>query len=118
MKLLRVWLLVLLAVLLPVRGVMAAAMPCPPAAASHAAVPVHDGGQPCHQGSETPAEQPAADMGGCDLCSACGFAAPLPSTAVCGVPEPLGLRSAAASEPGAPAPSFLCGGLERPPRTR
>ena len=35
-KLLRIWLLVLLAVLLPVRGAMAAAMACPPPASAAA----------------------------------------------------------------------------------
>jgi hypothetical protein len=117
-KTLRVWLLLLLAVLLPMRGAMAAAMPCPPATPSHHAVVSHE---PCHQGSDAAAEQPgadqtAADTGGCDLCATCALAAPLPSTVVSGVPEPLGLRSAAAPEPGALAPSFLCSGLERPPR--
>ncbi|MFZ5548737.1 MAG: hypothetical protein ACOZJX_08585 [Pseudomonadota bacterium] len=143
MKLLRVWLLVLLTVLLPIRGGMAAAMLCPPAgAAGPAGLMQHQGGHghgvghesghgsdhegdhahghhAAHGGAAGAGTDPAAHAhaDGCDLCSASCACPPLPSAAVSGVPEPRGLKSAGAPDPVAPAPRFLSGGLERPPRS-
>lgn len=132
MKLLRVWLLVLLTVLLPIRGGLAAAMLCPPAgAAGPSGLVQHQGGHGSdHEGdhahghhashgaaTEAGTDPTHAGTDGCDLCSASCACPPLPSAVVSGVPEPRGLKSAGAPDPVAPAPRFLSGGLERPPRS-
>jgi hypothetical protein len=112
-KTIRIWLLVLLAVLLPVRGAVAAAMLCPPAN------PAHEHAD--HQHAEHDADAPGAsghdDGFGkcnlcCDLCSMTPMLSALPS-----IPTPLNLSSVSFPDLFAPAPSFLSDGQERPPRS-
>ena len=140
MKVLRLWLLVVLAVLLPLRGAMAAAMLCPPAgsaapvqwvglgqglgqgqAGGHEAHHGHDQaeGQPAmhhHEGAAHDEGSPAPDHGQCNLCSAFCSLTPLPS-AMPGVPPPLEASTASFPAWSAPAPSFVSDGQERPPRS-
>ena len=127
MKVLRLWLLVVLAVLLPIRGAMAAAMLCPPVGAAmpaelrasgHEAHHGHEqaGGQAMHhhEAAAHHDESPAPDHDQCNLCSAFCSLTPLPS-AMPGVPPPLEVSAASVPDFAAPAPSFVCGGQERPP---
>lgn len=130
MKVLRLWLLVLLAVLLPLRGAMAAAMLCPPAGApmpvewragSHEAHHAHDRAEARaamhhHEGAAHDEGSPAPDHGQCNLCSAFCSLTPLPS-AMPGVPPPLEASTASFPAWSAPAPSFVSDGQERPPRS-
>lgn len=125
MKTLRLCLLVLLAVLLPVRGAIAAAMLCPPTvagvahsgqmpAADHPAAQADDAdaGEAGHAG-----HHPGAHEGGsCNLC--CDFCSmtPLPSEPPT-VATPTQLSTVAFPDLFAPAPSFLSDGQERPPRS-
>ena len=137
MRTIRIWLLVLLAVLLPVRGAVAAAMLCPPASADgpsavavagsemdhhamdgvdHAA---HDHAD--HENAEHDSDAPSSGghhdgFGKCNLC--CDFCSvtPLLST-LPAVPTPTNLSSASFPALLAPAPSFLSDGQERPPRS-
>jgi len=132
-KFLRICLLVLLAVLLPVRGALAAAMVCAPAGsamASLVAAPGDQGAMPCHMDMDgNDAGQPAASALGegdaqphpdktdrCNLCSASCSATPLLHD-VPGIAEPGGLASASYPDVPAAAPNFLCDGQERPPRS-
>jgi hypothetical protein len=128
-KLLRIWLLVLLAVLLPVRGAMAAAMACPPPAsaaaqqlgahASHGhASHGHDEAGHSHGGDHAAADpaHAAGPADKCNMCSASCATPPVPSAAG-GLAAPLDLASAAFPDLPAPAPTFLSDGQERPPRT-
>lgn len=135
----RVLLLVLLAIMLPVRGVMAAAMLCPPSAgAASGEAHAHAGyatgaSQHSHADAGSPdigshhamqadlgaaghADDGAAGPDTCNLCSACCSVPPLPSAApaMSLLHEPAGADFPAYS---APAPSFLSGGPERPPRS-
>ena len=140
-KLFRVWLLVLLAVLLPVRGAMAVAMACAPsgmpvssqaalvashddehaqhgadAGHEHAAV-AHDHASPDHSaGHDGPQDHGKSHADKCNLCSASCSAAPLVRD-VAGVPELNDPASTVFPSLAAPAPSFLSDGQERPPRT-
>ncbi|HEV8690805.1 MAG TPA: DUF2946 family protein [Ideonella sp.] len=118
MKLLRVWLLILLAVLLPARGVVAAAMLCP--VGSHAAVvheqalalDDHHGGH--HDKQHDHGHGSVADT--CNMCSAFCSMAPLASSA----PAPLPVLDAATTvfpETSAPVARFQSDGPERPPRS-
>jgi hypothetical protein len=124
-KILRLWLLVLLAVLLPVRGAMAAAMLCPPAGVgtqqelrtvhdhagdSHAQAGHHHEGEAHHD----EAADPGHDK--CNLCSAFCSLTPLLSEQP-GVPPPPDAPAASFPDFSAPAPSFLSDGQERPPRS-
>jgi len=122
-KTLRIWLLVLLAILLPLRGAVAAALPCEgighhvPAQSAHvhhhmdaveasaAGLVDHDAHHHDHAGGDK-----------CNLCASCCSTAPLPLTFTPTV--------AALDGPGpdfpliqAPAPTFLSDGQERPPRS-
>ena len=126
MKFLRIWLLVLLAVLLPVRGALAAAMVCAPAGGAPSAATVdHD----AHHGHADGAHAHAASADGaghaqahsdktdkCNVCSASCSATPLLHD-VPVVAEPCGLTSATYPDVAAAAPSFLSDGQERPPRS-
>ncbi|NUZ08495.1 DUF2946 family protein [Piscinibacter koreensis] len=136
MKTLRIWLLVLLAVLLPVRGAMAAAMLCPPSGVgSQSELRMIDGSVAAHHGIDTQA-QPAhdhaqhghdssSDAGGelssggedkCNLCSAfCSVTSLVSSPPVALTPGDL--ATVAFADLFAPAPSFLSDGQERPPRS-
>lgn len=132
---LRIWLVVLLAVLLPVRGAMAAAMLCPPggsgselrlmqpshphadhvmaeAVAHHDHAP-HDAGHhpgKAHHGHD----QASPDK--CNMCSAFCSMTPMP-VSTCALPERLDHASASFPELRPPAPTFLSDGQERPPRS-
>ena len=130
MKLLRIWLLVVLAVLLPMRGAMSATMLCVPPgagsahetslAASHADHgdnhgQAHESHEPALHGEGGPAhDHSAADR--CNLCSASCSSPPLPSASA-GIEEPAILTSVSFPDLCAPAPTFQSGGQERPPRT-
>ena len=141
MKLLRLWLVVLLAVLLPVRGAMAATMPCAPAGggnhhpaeavdrgaghAGHGAGHEHADSGHAHADAGRAAAPPDHGQGAhdhssddrCNLCSATCSSPPLPSAAT-GVDEPAALTSVSYPDLSAPAPTFQSDGQERPPRTR
>ena len=130
-KTIRTLLLVLLAVLLPIRGAVAAAMLCPPSATgmdhhTMMATTDHDehGGHQhadhsaeAHDASHSASAGPHA--GGvekcnlcCDFCSITPLLSALPS-----VPTPQDLRLVSFPALFAPAPSFLSDGQERPPRS-
>ena len=117
MKTLRLCILLLLAVLLPVRGAVAAAMMCPPTGSGghHAlhAFGEHAEHHHRHDASSAAHDHAAGDK--CGLCAACCTAAPLPSS-VPGLNAPADLRAARFPALLAQAPSFLSGGQERPPR--
>ena len=125
MKILRLWLLVVLATLLPVRGAMAAAMLCPPAGvgtqsemhATHGdAADMHAHAGHHHEAAAHHDEAPASGHDKCNLCSAFCSITPLLSD-MPGVPPPLDVPSATFPDFSAPAASFLSDGQERPPRT-
>ena len=136
-KLLRIWFVVLLAVLLPIRGAMAATMPCAPAggpsqgelhvlatASNHGHGHVH-GGE--HAEAAHAAGHAAHDHGGdasaghgdaspqCNMCPATCSTPPLPS-ARAGLDEPTAVAAAPFPHLSAPAPTFQSDGQERPPR--
>ncbi|HEX5683153.1 MAG TPA: hypothetical protein VFY73_03870 [Ideonella sp.] len=136
MKVLRLWLLLLLAALLPVRGAIAAAMLCPHAGAGahsemrlanhhagdrgNAASVIHDHGPQehpaaAHHGSGHDG-QGAMDHDKCNLCSACCSTTPLLS-AMPSVPQPHDQAAVSFPDVCAPAPNFLSDGQERPPRS-
>ena len=137
MRTIRIWLLVLLAVLLPVRAAVAAAMLCPPASVDsqntvvaattemdHHAMGVADPAAHEHADHHHPEyDSDAPDTSGhhdgfgkcnlcCDFCSLTPLLSTLPS-----VPAPLNPSSVSFPELFAPAPSFLSDGQERPPRS-
>lgn len=135
MKLLRIYLLALLAVLLPVRGVMAAAMPCGPlGGGSHSQTSVmghgvgqhphhesaaHQQGVQAHEhgsGSGPQVEHGHASQDKCNMCSASCSTPPLPSAAAI-LDEPSALTAASFPALAVPAPTFQSDGQERPPRT-
>ncbi|WP_374564695.1 hypothetical protein [Ideonella sp.] len=131
MKVIRIWLLVLLAALLPARGAIAAAMLCPPAAVGsdtmlmqhgHQDHAPHDHADSAQHGDHGGTHDHTHDSKGpaghdkCNLCSACCSATPLLS-AMPSVPQPHGLAAASFPDVSAPAPSFLSDGQERPPRS-
>ena len=131
-KTIRTLLLVLLALLLPIRGAVAAAMLCPPAAAGmdHHAMMAntdhdeHVGHQHADDHSagahDAGKSASAGHHGGgvdkcnlcCDFCSITPLLSALPS-----VPTPQDLCSVSFPALFAPAPSFLSDGQERPPRS-
>jgi hypothetical protein len=143
MKPLRIWLL-LLAVLLPVRGALAAAVLCPAAAAgtqatramseqsagheamghalSHEQSPEHSHEHSAghHHAADAPHEgNPGHDHAaseGCNTCAAYCSLTPLVSE-LPRLAEPLGSAAVKFSDLRAPPPSFVSGGQERPPRT-
>jgi hypothetical protein len=137
----RIWLLLLLAVLLPVRGAVAAAMLCSVAGSGsqvelrlqhvesspthHSmdeamAAPHHmshdhaDAQQGHHGGQHDHGDGGQSDR--CNVCSAFGSMTPLASTAPT-VLSPLEATKAIFPALSAPAPSFLSDGQERPPRS-
>lgn len=133
MKTLRLVLLLMLAVLLPVRGAVAAAMMCPPTGSGspHA---MHAAGDPAghvhgaehtqmqmhmhqHQHEPTPAPTHAHAAGdACTLCAVCCTTAPLLAD-VPGLGAPVALRAAPFPALRTEAPSFVSDGPERPPRS-
>ncbi|NUO71086.1 MAG: hypothetical protein HOQ10_00015 [Frateuria sp.] len=135
MKTIRIWLLVLLAVLLPVRGAVAAAMLCPvgsigmqselrmhehPAsheAMDHGAAHAHADHQHDHAGAghhDDGQGQGASDK--CNMCSAYCSLTPLVSE-VPTLLEPVDLAAVKFPDLSSPAPTFLSDGQERPPRS-
>jgi len=126
LRALRIWLLVLLAVLLPVRGTMAAAMLCAPSmpaqgehriaadhdhdqADDHA---IHQHAEPAHAAHQEASHGDAKCNLCCDLCSVTTPLSALPS-----LPTPQDHSSVSFPDLSAPAPSFLSDGQERPPRS-
>jgi hypothetical protein len=134
-KTFRIWLLVFLAVLLPIRGAVAAGMLCETEPARHAvaqtlhlassaAEPHHgdDGDRHGHTHASTSSDdavnEPGSSSGtdACNLCVAYCSVTALPGSLPCmAVP----VVSVGVSYPyaAAAAPSFIPGGLERPPRS-
>lgn len=127
MKTIRLLVLVLLALLLPLRGAVAEVLLCAghAAAGSHGvhavtAVAQHD----CEPAvSEHEAQEPAADPHGapgaaakCNTCSASCSMSPLLGTMPV-IPAPGWIPEHHASSLDAPAPSHLTDGQERPPRS-
>ncbi|HEX6703782.1 MAG TPA: DUF2946 family protein [Albitalea sp.] len=134
MKSLRIWFLLLLAVLLPVRGAMAAAMLCPPAGVGmqgemrlmdhHAAGHHHqaaDGLQhehdhATHDHSSGGHDDGKSSQDSCNLCTAFCSVTPMVSNPPT-VAAPQELSATTFPDLSAPAPSFLSDGQERPPRS-
>ena len=144
MKALRVWLLLLLAVLLPVRGAVSAAMLCPPAgvgtqsevrvmnhsmghhgdasASGHHDHAAHDHGsdgtpdQIESIGAEVQDAGPSGSADKCNVCSAFCSVTPLVGSAPT-VPEPSPVVSRVVPPLSAPVPAFLSDGQDRPPRS-
>ena len=133
-KMLRVCFLLLLVVLLPWRGAVAAAMLCPPATApvQHGAHIVaddaqahehhhHEGhdGLSDHQAHASHADHGATDKtqdSACNLCAATCSVTTLPVHAA-GVPAPAEVATTRFPPLAAPAPDFLSSGQDRPPRS-
>lgn len=132
-KTIRIWFLLLLAVLLPVRGAVAATMLCAVGGAAvqaelsvsdhpvgHETMPhdhmaSHDHTGAGHHGDDGGQGQAASDK--CSMmCLAFCSLTPLAGTAPT-LAEPLGLAAVKRSDHSAPPPSFLSDGQERPPRT-
>jgi hypothetical protein len=125
-------LFVLLGVMLPLRGVMAAAMLCPPhegAGSGGRAMHVAGDGAPAHAHIDGGAHHDA--LGGpaasshhhaasatdtCNLCSACCSVPPVPSAAPA-MPLPHDPAATVFPSFAAPAPTFQSEGPERPPRS-
>jgi hypothetical protein len=142
-KTVRICLLLLLAVLLPVRGAVAAAMLCAPAGVGAPGEPRMGAQHPAHamghhamghqgDGADAHAAHPAVlhgdglssvgdpDASGpqdrCTLCAAFCSLTPLVGSAP-GLFVPQALPAASFSALSAPVPSFLSDGQERPPRS-
>lgn len=142
MKAVRICLLVLLAVLLPVRGAVAAAMLCPVGStgmqselrmhehpASHEAMDhgmAHDHAQHQHDAGNHQHGHAGAGHHGdiqghstsdkCNMCSAYCSLTPMVS-GVPTLPEPVGSAAIKFPNLSSPAPTFLSDGQERPPRS-
>lgn len=142
-KAVRIWLLLVLVVLLPVRGAVAAAMLCSAGspgmgselridagghgAMDHTMAHEHAGQHPGHDDADGGGHDHAGAGGHdhaqghtgsdqCSLCSACCSITPLPST----VPKlvaPVDARAVKFPDVSSPAPTFLSDGQERPPRS-
>ncbi|MCA0241316.1 MAG: hypothetical protein LCI02_10660 [Proteobacteria bacterium] len=125
----------MLVLMLPVRGVMAAAMPCPPSASTTgtSGLAGEAGAAPVHHHADADADAAAdhpaahADPAGaaahhdgatgaerCNLCSACCSVPPLASAAPA-VALPHGPAGGGFPHAAAPAPSFIADGQDRPP---
>jgi hypothetical protein len=142
LKTLRICLLVLLAVLLPVRGAVAAAMLCSPASmsghnqtqaqnqmpsAEHAhhhesmmasadEAPAHDHASAHHGEGAAGGHHNGGSMEKCNLCCAFCTLAPMVSS-LPSLPSPIDLSVISFPDISAPAASFLSDGQERPPRS-
>ena len=132
----RLCLLVVLAVLLPLRGAVAAAMLCSPTGtgmqtelriqpAAHHAMEQDQGIAHDHHGSvhhdHAASEHAGSDQGHpssdhCNLCSAYCSITPLLS-ALPTLPHPLDAPAVKFPDIASPAPTFLSDGQERPPRS-
>jgi hypothetical protein len=109
-------LVLLLALAVPLQGLLASAWPVEPADAPHAAmVAVADkdaDAAPCH-GHGQDSAVPADSAAGCGCCAVCGSAALPPSAPVL---EHHDLRCSTAAAPPAAVIAFVTEGPERPPR--
>lgn len=123
-KMLRVCFLLLLVVLLPWRGAVAAAMLCPPATApvQHSAHIVADDAQ-AHEhhlhAHASHADHGTADKtqdSTCNLCAATCSVTTLP-VHTAGVPAPAEIAATRFPPLAAPVPDFLSSGQDRPPRS-
>lgn len=137
MKSLRIWLLLLLAFVLPLRGALATALPCGGGVAhGHAAARMPHGGQALHIHEAGPAGHAAPETasaasdddgaaphgapaghhasGKCSFCAAC-CAVCAPALVGFQLPEAAPVAARFAETP-APAAEFLATGPERPPR--
>lgn len=132
MKTVRICFLLLMAILLPIRGAVAASMLCEVGgfgmqselpigghddhAGSHEAAHDHHAAAHDHEGA---GQHEGHDHGAgnkCNMCSAFCSLTPLVSDAP-RLPEPAALPSVRFPDFSTPAPSFLSDGQERPPRT-
>ena len=114
MKTVRICLLLLLVLLLPFRGAVAAAMLCPVEGQAH-----HDVGMQAahaHAGADHHDDHGHGAPDKCNMCYAFCALTPLAGAAP-KLPEPAALPAVKFPEFPAPAPSFLSDGQERPPRT-
>jgi hypothetical protein len=132
-KILRICLLVWLAVLLPIRGVVAATMLCPPSDAMPHGAAMSAADHHAHHASmqtmpgdasathDHPHAAPAAhEANGPDQCSlCCDFcsATPMPGGHVPSLAPSLDAARVTFPHLSAPAPSFVSDGQERPPRS-
>lgn len=124
----RIWLLLLLAVLLPIRGAVAGAMLCSVGSAGmqaelqlvephagHHDMGHHEAGHE-HGGSGHHEHHDHGATDRCNMCSAFCSLTPLLSD-VPRLPEPGALPALKFPDFSTPAPSFLSDGQERPPRS-
>jgi hypothetical protein len=127
----RIWLLLLLALLIPVRGAVAATMLCLPSGNgtqneqraedhSHHGHMNHDSAvaddSQADTGHQDGGHHPADAGGKCTLCSACCSSASLLNS-VTDVGAAQDLSPTTFPDLSAPAPTFLSDGQERPPRS-
>lgn len=123
----RIWLLLLMAVLLPLRGAIAAAMLCPGAMPARSASAQATEPPPCHGEAMDATSPPSADHAalnahgaaapeGCNLCAAYCSLTPMPHEPL-GVAEPPGLAHSHAPAPAERTARYVCGGQDRPPRS-
>jgi len=140
-KPLRLGLVLILAVLLPVRGALAAAMLCAPTVTAGAIELRHEAGGATHDhhavehdpsvlagaqagprpgghehAGSPPCTHDASAHDSCNVCSASCSAVPLPS-ASSAIDDPVALSSISFPDLAARAPTFQSDGQERPPRT-
>jgi hypothetical protein len=124
-KILRIWLLLVLAVLIPVRGAIAAATPCAEQGvhqhAGHMALHEHalamdDADEPLHDAAVPMHHHDHDGAGKCNLCASCCSATPMLTTFAPAIAQ---LDEPAATFPilQASAPTFVSEGQERPPRS-
>ena len=113
MRTVRIVLLVLLALLLPIRGAVAGAMLCPQGSGSSSAAHQHD-----HAGSSHHDEQPdsAGHASGCNICASFCSMTPMPSTMPTLAPAMVAF-TVTFPEFAAAAPTFQSDGQDRPPRS-
>ena len=128
-RIVRIWLLVLIAVLLPIQGAVAAVMLCPnestpmhqheSMAPGHQAMSHDDGMHSAHRHAGAVGHH---DHGGaghadkCNLCASCCAGTAI-STTFETVFAPLEAATGSFAAPASPAASFLSDGQDRPPRS-
>jgi hypothetical protein len=129
----RIWLLVLLSVLLPIQGAVAAGMPCPnestpvhehrhshDSMSAHHRMMVDDHGVQAagHVGSSDGhhGHAGAGHQDRCNLCASCCAGAAI-ATTFATVFAPLEAATESFAAPASPVASFLSDGQERPPRS-
>ncbi|WP_132570212.1 DUF2946 family protein [Roseateles saccharophilus] len=114
MKTIRLCFLLLLALLLPLRGAVAATMLCPVEGAGQQGMHASATHAHAHAGTDHHDGHGSPDK--CNMCSAFCALTPLASDAP-RLPEPAALPAVKFPEFPTPAPSFLSDGQERPPRS-